>query len=320
VAASVLALVVASRAPAVRAEAPPADTAPHAFFTVAAAAGDPVAVEVAGGICRLLSRRSGADGPAAGRPWRCAVQQTGGTADSLRQLRDGRVGFALVPAPAAAAADAGGPLTAVLALYAEPLHVVVGRDVPVAGVGELQGRRLSFGAAASPATDMAERLLAAAGVDTADRPLARDLTPARQVQALCAGDIDAFAVATATPSVIVARATDGCGARLLPAPAAAVARVVAAMPGTRPAVIPRGTYATTAQPVPTVAAVMLLAAAPTSEPAAAAAIARVAARNQGEVRGLHPALAGFGWETMFGDGIPLTVHPAVRAAAIAGGR
>lgn len=303
--------------PSLAAADSPAADMPRRFFTIAAGGSDSAAVDTAGALCRLLARL--ADEPTAGgqRPPRCALQPSGGGADSLAQLLDHRAAFALVPAPLAGQAHRGGQpdqvahpdLRAVFALYAEPFNLVAGRETAITGLADLRGRRVGLGSAATIHHALATAVLAAAAIDVDDIGAALDLPPGRQVGALCGGEIDAFAFVIPAPSVAVARATDGCGARLIPLPAAVVARVTAAIPGTVATVIAPASYATTTQAVPTVGVVVLLATDAGADPDTVHALTRAVIQHLDEIRGQHPALAGLRPAQMIGDGVTLPLHP-----------
>ncbi len=154
-----------------------------------------------------------------------------------------------------------------------------------------------------------EALLSFHGLRREDLALATEMAPGRVASALCAGDIDAFGVVVGGPAVAVAQATDECGARLVPLAGEAVTAVAAAVPGTTPVVIRKGTFATTAGDVPSVGVVSLLATSADEDDDEVYALTRTVMEHLNEIRGYHPALAGLKPERMVRDGILLPLHP-----------
>jgi TRAP transporter TAXI family solute receptor len=269
-------------------------------------------------ICRLLMRLAGERALPRAQSRRCWLNLTGSAGETLNQLVARRVAFAIVPAALAATAfDVAAPgqtrpfpeVRAVFSLGGEPLHLVVARDSGIASVADLRGRRVNIGAPHSAERELMEALLAFYGLRREDLAQAAELAPGRLASALCGGDLDAYGLVVGGPAVAVARATDECGARLVPIPAEAVAAIVAAVPGTTPTVIPKGTFATTADPVPSLGVVSLLATSAEQDDNDVYALTRTVMEHLNEIRGYHPALADLAPERMVRDGILVPLHP-----------
>jgi TRAP transporter TAXI family solute receptor len=269
-------------------------------------------------ICRLLMRLAGESARSRAESRRCWLNLTGGVGETLDQLVARRVAFAIVPAALAATAYGGAApapirpfpeVRAVFSLGGEPLHLVVGRDSGIASIADLRGRRVNIGAPHSAQRELMQALLAFYGLHPEDLAQAAEITPGRVASALCAGELDAFGLVVGGPAVAVARATDECGARLVPIPAEAVAAIVAAVPGTTPTVIPKGTFATTADPVASLGVVSLLATSAAQDDNDVYVLTRTVMEHLNEIRGYHPALADLAPERMVREGILVPLHP-----------
>lgn len=292
------------------------------FFTLGATSGDPLAEMGGRAICRLLMRLAGEASLSRAESTRCSLALAGSAGETLNQLAGGRLAFAIVPAALAAVAYQGGApgslrpfpeVRAVLALGDEPLHLVVARNSGITSFADLRGRRVNLGPPQSPERTLMEALLAYYQIRHEDLAAATELAPGRVAATVCAGDLDAFGLVAGGPAVAVARATDECGARLIPIPREAVAAVVATVPGTTPTTIDKGAFATTSGPVPSLGVVSLLATSANQDEDDVYALTRTVIEHLNEIRGYHPALADLAPERMVRDGILVPLHPgAVR--------
>ncbi|MFO1128010.1 MAG: TAXI family TRAP transporter solute-binding subunit [Rhodospirillales bacterium] len=294
------------------------------YFSLGMTRGDSIGETAGSAICRLLMRLSGETLlPRAENP-RCSMVPASGAAEVVNQLAGGRIAFAIVPAAVAVTAhdaanphDGGAPtdaprspdVRAVLSLGAEPLNLVVARDSGIATVADLRGRRMNIGPPQSLGSDLIRALLAFHRISPGDLRQADEMAPGRAAPALCAGDLDAYGLVVGGPAVTVARATDECGARLIPLSRAAVAAIVAEIPGTVPTAIPKGTYATTAEAVPSVGVVSLLVTSADASEVDVYGLTQTIVEHINEIRGFHPALADLTPERMAREGILLPLHP-----------
>ncbi len=291
------------------------------FFRVGAAAGDGIGEMGGTAICRLLMRLAGESALSRAESRRCSLNVSGSAGETLGQLAARRVAFAIVPAALAASAyGANAPtqsplfadIRAVFSLGAEPLHLVVGRDTGIASFADLRGRRINIGAPYSAERELMEALFAFYQLRREDLAEVTEMAPGRVAAALCAGDIDAFGLVVGGPAVAVARATDECGARLLPVPADAVQAIVATVAGTTPTMIPQGMFATTAEPVPSLGVVSLLVTSAEQDEGDVYALTRTVMEHLNEIRGYHPVLADLAPERMVRDGILVPLHPGAQ--------
>lgn len=148
--------------------------------------------------------------------------ETAGSVDNLLRVGSGEalLGFAQGDAAADAVAGAGAfdaplPVQAVARLYDEYLHVVVRADSDIDGVADLAGRTVSLGAENSGVHVIAERVLDAAGVDTASVD-DRRLDLAGSISAMQDGEIDGFFWVGGIPTPGIAELAEELPVRLLP--------------------------------------------------------------------------------------------------------
>ena len=187
-----------------------------------------------GAVCRLVNQQR----EALGR--RCLIESTAGSAENLRRLKAGDIQLALLQsdwqyhAYRGTISGADGPafagLRALFSLHAQPITVVAARESGIETLEDLDGKRVSLGPHGSAMRRTAETLVMALGWSESATAEALDLEPDDQVQALCAGLIDAFVLTTSHPSGLVAAAAEGCLARLIPVEGQAVDELLSRLP------------------------------------------------------------------------------------------
>lgn len=129
------------------------------------------------------------------------VLETAGSNDNLRRLLAGEADLGLVQGGTASEVPAGA-LESLASLFFEPVWVAYRRDLEVARLDDLEGRRVAVGAPASGTRDLALRLLAASGVGAADSELL-EISGSDAVRALAEGQVDAaFFVASTEASYV----------------------------------------------------------------------------------------------------------------------
>lgn len=297
-----------------------ADDQPKSFFVLGTGSVDGLYYPVGQAICRLFARLSLEQDPSDKTPMiRCSAQPTGGSVDNVNQLAKGRLDFAIVQSDVAIAAFKGkaddqipdlNKLRAVFSLHSEPFQLVVAKSSGISRFTDLRGKRVNIGAPGSGQRELMEALMHAYHLSPSDFASVSELPPGQQAaQALCKGDIDAFAVAIGAPDGNVARATDECGARLVPvqdAPALALAKEV---PGYERVTIPEGMYATTTKDVPTIGVVAIFVTTADEDPQLVYQVTKTVMENLNEIRGFSPALGELKPETMIHKGIEIPLHP-----------
>ena len=292
---------------------------PKTFFTIGTGTVDGLYYPVGQAICRLLTRLAG-QAPVADRDRmvRCSAQPSGGSVQNINQLAIQRIDFGIAQSDVAHAAFAGEAndsipdmpnLRAVFSLHAEPFHLVAGRDSGIRSFADLRGKRVNIGPVESGQRAMMEALMMHYGLALTDLASATEMPPGGQAYALCRGDLDAFVLVIGAPDATIARATDECGAYLVPVKDAPALALVKEVPGYALATIPRRTYATTTTDVPTIGVVANLVTTAEMDDGLVYTLTRTVIENINEIRGFNPALAGLKPETMSKYGITIPLHP-----------
>jgi uncharacterized protein len=146
-----------------------------------------------GGLARVLSTHA--------KGVQATAEVTGGSVDNVKLVGkgDADIGFSTIDSAADALAGAGsykdtGPqkIVALASLYDSFVHVVARSDAGIATVADLNGKRVSVGSAGSSTEAIADRILAAAGIDPATGVTRDNLSVAESTGALKDGKIDAF--------------------------------------------------------------------------------------------------------------------------------
>lgn len=268
-------------------------------------------------LCRLANQHRRETG------LRCAARPSAGSVANIEGLRDGHLDLAMVQSDVQAAAFAGtgpfaeaGPLeglTAVMALYPEPLTLVARADSGVARVEDLAGKRVWFGAAGSGTRPLAEALMGALGWGPSSFEPVPEVAPERLGQALCAGEIDAFLYAVGHPALVVQEATTACEARLVPIEGAAVDELVRANPAYVAATIPGGLYRGNPEPVESFGVTATVVARPGIADDTVATIVGAIVEDFAMLGGLDPALAGLEPAEVVSRGLTAPLQPGAAA-------
>jgi TRAP transporter TAXI family solute receptor len=147
---------------------------------------------------------------------------TTASVDNVRQVARSANVFAFTAADAASAAVAGRPpfaspvpVRALARIYDDYVHLVVRADAPINSVADLAGKRVSVGSDGSGTELIAERMLAAAGIDPATLTTSR-LGINESVAALRSGDIDAFFWSGGLPTAGITELAEKTRIRLVP--------------------------------------------------------------------------------------------------------
>jgi TRAP transporter TAXI family solute receptor len=268
-------------------------------------------------LCRLANQHRRETG------LRCAARPSAGSVANIEGLRDGRFDLAMVQSDVQAAAldgtepfAAAGPvkgLTAVMALYPEPLTLIARADAGIARVEDLAGKRVWIGAAGSGTRPLADALMGALGWGPSSLEPAPEVAPERLAQALCSGAIDAFLYAVGHPALVVQEATTACDARLVPIEGGAVDELVRANPAYVAATIPGGLYRGNREPVASFGVTATVVARPGIADDTVATMLGAIAEDFEMLRGLDPALAGLEPGAMVSQGLTAPLQPGAAA-------
>ncbi len=260
---------------------------------------------------------------------RCAAQPSAGSVANIRALRAGEIDLALVQSDTQAAAlDGSGPfaedgpfpeLRAVLTLYPEALTVVARADAGIAGLADLPAHRLSLGPAGSGQRVVWDALAAAQGWTQDSFAATLELPATDQASALCAGEIDAFAIAIGQPAPTVQEAANGCDVRIVPVNGPAVDELVASAPYYEAAEIPGGIYRGNRAPVPSFGVMATLVTRADVPDDVISTLVGDALGKLAALRALDPVLAGLQADRMAADGRSAPLHPGAAARFQAAG-
>jgi TRAP transporter TAXI family solute receptor len=246
------------------------------------------------------------------------AEVTAASVDNLKFLRQGTSDLAFTMADIAKDALGGRdafsefgpvPVRTLAVLYNNYMHLVTRAGSGIDDLNDLRGRVVSLGTPGGGGTVLAERILAAAGIDqTALR--VRNLGVAQAADALKDGKIDAFFWSGGIPtaSVLDLVHTPGMSIRLLPLDQVlpALQRDYGESLYTR-TVLPRGTYGLEAD-VPVVGTANMLVAIDSMPEELAYGIARVLLEQRQALVRIHPQARELALETaVAGSSVPF--HP-----------
>ena len=265
-----------------------------------------------GAICRLVNSRREENG------LRCLVESTAGSAENLRRLKTGDLDLALLQSDWQYHAYRGtigakdGPafagLRALFSLHAQPITVVAARESGVAAVEDLLGKRVSLGPLGSAMRRTSESLVVAFGWPESARSEALDLAPDDQVEALCAGLIDAFVLPTSHPNGLVAAAAEGCLARLVPVEGAVVDDLLTRVPFFARTDIAGGLYRGNPEKIGSFGVRATLVAAAEQPADLVYQLVRDVFERLDELKAQHPTLASLARESMIESGNSAPFH------------
>jgi uncharacterized protein len=286
------------------------------IVTIATAGRGGVYLPAGNAICRLVNAERERHGI------RCIARTSAGSVENIEALREGERAYAIVQSDIQNAALEGsrqferaGPLPelrVLFSLHAEPFTVVVPPGSDIQSFAEIEGRRINRGVEGSGMRATAEDVLEAFGFSEAERALMPVLPPGEQVEALCAGRIEAATFVVGHPSGYLQDATNACGGRLIPVEGPAVQRLLAGARYYASAVIAARTYRGQAQEVPTLgvrASLVTLAGRPEAE---VYELVEAVFSNLELLRRLHPALADLDRSEMVGFGNTAPLHPGAK--------
>jgi TRAP transporter TAXI family solute receptor len=267
-------------------------SAPPRFLSIATGGTGGVYYPYGGAVARLISAHL----PGV----QATAEVTGASVDNLKLLQQGKVDLAFTLADTLAEAKAGtGPFKATGAvdartlavLYTNFTHVVARQGSGIARLADLKGRVVSVGSPGSGTELIADRVLAAAGVDPHTQITRHALGVAESAGALKDGKVDAFfwSGGVPTPAIQDLAATPGLAIVLLPQ-ADLVPALQQMFPGGlyRVAAIPAGQYRGVPEAVPTVAVQNLLVASAALDEQTGYALVKLLFDQQAALIAAHP--------------------------------
>ncbi|MCD8547960.1 MAG: TAXI family TRAP transporter solute-binding subunit [Aeromonadaceae bacterium] len=257
-----------------------------------------------GALCRLLAR--------APAKLPCQVVATGGSAENLMALSRGALSLALVQADVQITSTQLPPLYRLFNLHQESLTLVTRLDSGISSLAELANKRLDIG---NPGSGDHSTMLAL--IQALDWPQERidqlsQRPGSERAQALCDGEIDAFAYVVGHPSSAISEAASLCPIRLLPITGEAVERWLQAHPYYQRTQIPAALYAGVDTAIATIGMPAGLIAGPQIDEALAYRITQQVFHRLPQLKRLHPALSQLDQQQMIGEASGLPLHPGAR--------
>ena len=175
---------------------------------------------------------------------------TQGSAANVRDLGTATIDLALSQADVAhdafegAGAYAGKPvrsLRSIANLFTEAVHVVVGRDAGIEGVGRLKGKRVSLGETGSGTLPTAKAVLRGYGLEIKDIKAVYEKL-GRSADLLGAGEIDALFMVGGVPVAAIASLAERAPIALVPITGKGAEPILKAQPFYHPVTIPEEAY------------------------------------------------------------------------------
>lgn len=193
---------------------------------------------------------------------------TAGSTENLRLLRDGNADIALVQNDIADLAFTGsgdfersGPQTdlrALASLFPEAVHIVVAQESPIAGIGDLAGKRVEIGKPNSGSRTNALSLLKAAGITLENLGAAQENGLEQGLVLLANGEVDAVIATINAPARVLQEAAARHKVRFLSVPSEIQDALTAENQNFVAIQLPAATYPGQSDPIRTVAVTALL--------------------------------------------------------------
>lgn len=268
---------------------------------------------VGGAICRVINQRHDLNGLT------CLVKVTEGSAENLEALRLGTIDLALVQSDwqyhafngsAAGQSQAFTELRALLSLQPQVMTLVAGANSGILALTDLAGKKIALGPAGSGVNDAARAFLTTLGLEGSYIPVEGDLDDL--ADSMCAGEIDAFLLATAHPNKIVGDAVDLCDGVLIDMAGSATETLIKAWPFYIAATIPAGTYSGSGDAISSYGIVATLVTTAKLPDQVAYDVVQAVIEGLDEVKRQYPALSELQVPQMIGDGASAPNHPGAQ--------
>ena len=206
-------------------------------------------------------------------------------------------------------------LGALLPLYQLPILLVARPDAGIAGLTDVEGKRINIGIAHTKVRDAVDFIMTAKGWTKRDFTLIQEL-PAAQSQdamAFCHGSVDAMVHVGVHPDSALQQLIDLCAAVPVDMDDDDISRAVDGNPAVSVLSIPPGTYPGLEKPVATFGTSILLVASESLDDETTIAIMAALEKHQASLQGIHSALGQFAVEPSDEPDIGLPPHPGAAA-------
>lgn len=275
----------------------------------------PAALQAARTLCRALDL---ADDPRL-PDGSCAPTANPGPLTNLERVSVGALDIALIPSDwLHHAVNRSGPLAFVdipfhelrtlFLLSAEPLSLLARQEADIAGLDDLEGRRIDIGAPGSRVRALMDAVMAAAGWRRDDFAVVEELPEAERSLAFCYERIEATVFEGSHPDRRVADLMARCGAVLVPVSGPAVAALLAERPYLVATSLSAGTYPGQDQAVASFGPRLTAVASADLDKETVAAVVAAVIGGLDMLRTAHPAFRDLDVEDMSGNGLSAPLH------------
>lgn len=282
------------------------------FVTIGTGGVTGVYYAAGGAICRLVNKDRSEHG------LRCSVESTGGSVFNVNTLRAGELDMAIAQSDVqnnaykgiAQFKEAGADkdLRSLFSLHAEPVTIVVGKQIQADSLRDLKGKRFNIGNPGSGQRMASAELMSALGMKNSDFSLVSELKADEHGPALCDGKIDGFLYTVGHPSANIQDPTTACGAKLLSVQGPEVDKLVQANSYYAKATIPGGTYPNNPQDVNTYGVLATFVASAKTPDDTVYTVVKQIFENFDSFKKLHPAFASLKPEDMVQKGLSAPLH------------
>ncbi len=282
------------------------------FVTIGTGGVTGVYYAAGGAICRLVNKDRSEHG------LRCSVESTGGSVFNVNTLRAGELDMAIAQSDVqnnaykgiAQFKEAGADkdLRSLFSLHAEPVTIVVGKQIQADSLRDLKGKRFNIGNPGSGQRMASSELMSALGMKNSDFSLVSELKADEHGPALCDGKIDGFLYTVGHPSANIQDPTTACGAKLLSVQGPEVDKLVQANSYYAKATIPGGTYPNNPQDVNTYGVLATFVASAKTPDDTVYTVVKQIFENFDSFKKLHPAFASLKPEDMVQKGLSAPLH------------
>ena len=295
-----------------------AQAADQQFISIGTGGVTGVYYPTGGAICRLVNKDRKEHGI------RCSVESTGGSIYNINTIRGGELEFGVAQSDwqyhaynGTSKFEEAGPfedLRAVFSVHAEPVTILARADSGIANITDIPGKRFNIGNPGSGTLGTWEVIEGAMGWKREDLGLAAQMKSSETPGALCDNKIDGYFWLVGHPSAVTQETVASCSAKLVPAVAPEIDKLVEDNPYYRKATIPGGMYPGNPDDIQTfgVGATFVTSAKVSDE--AVYQVAKAVLGNLDDFRKLHPAFANLKAEEMIKDSLSAPLHPgAIKA-------
>lgn len=285
---------------------------PSKFLALGAGSPNGTFYPVGAAVCRMVN---------AGRlehGFRCLTYETGAALYNIQAIDTGELDLGVTFAGLAQDAYGGTGLFAdgaplrnlrvITSLYQMPAGIIVNGALDISSVKDLAGLRIDKGNFGSGKRTIADSIFGAMAWSDKDFAKVTELSTGEVDKAFCAGEIDAFIEAIATPSAFYDRITKECNGQFVPLTDEIINKTIASSSGLRSMVIPGGTYPHNPEDVKAVSINAVLVTSARVNPAAVYTVARSIFDGYDKYVTLHPALSAMGKEEMVGNAKIIPFH------------